>query len=99
VRGAARDEAERGATCTWCGRPFSLRDGGGKKQRFCCTAHRSRYWRALRKWASRLFDAGFISIDDLQRPPAECFAAAGARPARGNMPSQRNVHGARDAQN
>jgi len=53
---------------------------------------------ALRKWASRLFDAGFISIDDLQRPPAECFATAGARPVRGNMPSQRNMHGARDAQ-
>jgi len=34
---------------------------------------------ALRKWASRLFDAGFISIDDLQRPPAECFATALAR--------------------
>jgi hypothetical protein len=64
-----RDEAMRmelGSKCIWCGCPFSLRVDGGKKQRFCCTAHRSRYWRALRKWASRVFDAGFISIDDLR---------------------------------
>jgi hypothetical protein len=24
--------------CTWCGRPFKLREGGGKRQRFCCAS-------------------------------------------------------------
>jgi hypothetical protein len=64
------------ATCIWCGCPFSLRVGGGKKQRFCCTAHRSRYWRALRKWASRVFEAGLISVDDLRRTQAETLVGA-----------------------
>jgi len=39
----------------------------GKRQRFCCAGHRSRYWRALRKWAARVFDVGLISIEDLRR--------------------------------
>lgn len=59
---------EHDTTCTWCGRPFRLRTGGGKRQRFCCAAHRSYFWRALRKWAARVFEAGVISIDDLRRP-------------------------------
>jgi hypothetical protein len=62
-------------TCTWCGRTFRSRTGGGKPQRFCCAAHRSRFWRALRKWASRVFDAGLISIDDLRRPYNNVHAA------------------------
>ena len=39
-----------------------------KRQRSCRPTHRSRFWCALRKWASRLFDAGLISIEDLKRP-------------------------------
>jgi len=51
---------------------------GGKRQRFCCAAHRSRFWRALRTWASRVFDAGLISIDDLRRPYDNVHAALDA---------------------
>jgi hypothetical protein len=90
-----RTEAE--ATCIWCGCPFSLRVDGGKKQRFCCAAHRSRYWRALRKWASRVFDAGLISIDDLRRAQVKMCVAGAAGPNGGDMPAHSNVHGAQDA--
>jgi hypothetical protein len=89
-----RTEGE--ATCIWCGCPFSLRVDGGKKQRFCCAAHRSRYWRALRKWASRVFDAGLISIDDLRRAQLKMRVAGAASPDRGDMPAHSNVHGAQD---
>jgi hypothetical protein len=88
---------EREAKCIWCGCPFSLRVDGGKKQRFCCTAHRSRYWRALRKWASRVFDAGLISIDDLRRTQVETLVGAATVSDGGSMPSPSNVHGAQDA--
>jgi hypothetical protein len=74
-----------------------LRVDGGKKQRFCCTAHRSRYWRALRKWASRVFDAGLISIEDLRRAQIETLVGATTASDEGSMPSPSNVHGARDA--
>jgi len=70
--------ADRDATCTWCGRAFRLRSRGGKRQRFCCAAHRSRFWRALRKWASLVFDAGLISIDDLRRPRTNVHGALDA---------------------
>ena len=88
---------EHEAKCTWCGCPFSLRVDGGKKQRFCCTAHRSRYWRALRKWASRVFDAGLISIDDLRPAQVEMCVVASTGPGGGDMPSHSNVHGAQNA--
>jgi hypothetical protein len=66
------------ATCIWCGRAFTPRDRGGKRQRFCCPTHRSRFWRALRKWASRVFEAGLISIEDLKRPHDNVHAALDA---------------------
>ena len=75
----------------------SLRVDGGKRQRFCCTAHRSRYWRALRKWASRVFDAGLISIDDLRRTQVETLVGAARLSDGGGMPFPSNVHGAQDA--
>jgi hypothetical protein len=53
--------------CIWCGRAFIPRTRGRKRQRSCRPTHRSRFWCALRKWASRLFDAGLISIEDLKR--------------------------------
>ena len=91
-------KTEGEATCIWCGCPLSLRVDGGKKQRFCCTAHRSRYWRALRKWASRVFDAGLISIDDLRPAPQLKMCVAGtAGPDGGDMPAHSNVHGAENA--
>ena len=88
---------EHEAKCTWCGCLFSLRVDGGKKQRFCCAAHRSRYWRALRKWASRVFDAGLISIEDLRRAQIETLVGATTASDEGSMPSPSNVHGAQDA--
>jgi hypothetical protein len=89
--------AEHNQTCIWSGHPFKPRIGGGKKQRFCCTAHRSRYWRALRKWASRLFDEGFISIDDLRSPTVKLLVGAAPGSDGSDLLSHRNVHGAPDA--
>jgi hypothetical protein len=75
-----------------------LRSGGGKRQRFCCAAHRSRFWRALRKWASRVFDAGLIAIDDLRRPSTEFVVGPATGAATGDSLSHSNVHAAPDGE-
>jgi len=87
---------EREAKCIWCGCLFTPRVDGGKKQRFCCPAHRSRYWRALRKWASRVFDAGLISVDDLRRTQVKGNVGAATR-SDGDVSYLSNVHGAQNA--
>jgi hypothetical protein len=46
---------------------------------FCCNAHRPHYWRALRECASRIFNTGLISIDDLRRPMARLFVVKATR--------------------
>jgi hypothetical protein len=51
----------------------------------------------LRKWASRVFDAGLISIDDLRRARLKMCIAGAAGPNGGDMPAHSNVHGAQDA--
>jgi hypothetical protein len=51
----------------------------------------------LRKWASRVFDAGLISIDDLRRTQVETLVGAARLSDGGGMPFPSNVHGAQDA--
>jgi hypothetical protein len=51
----------------------------------------------LRKWASRVFDAGLISIDDLRRAQLKMCVAGAAGPNGGGMAAHSNVHGAQDA--
>ena len=90
--------ASDNATCTWCGRAFSSRIGGGKRQRFCCAGHRLRFWRSLRKWASSCFDAGLISIDDLRRSSAEAVVNMAAKTGTRDRVGHSNVHAAQNDQ-
>jgi len=51
--------------CLWCGRTFTPRRGGSP-QRFCCAAHRTAFWSALRRWSERAVAAGALTIDQIR---------------------------------
>jgi len=78
----------RSLQCEWCGRPFSVRETGGRRQRFCCPAHREAMWVSYRLYGQRQYEAGHISLAELRRivetqctldpaPPAERLVKAG----------------------
>jgi hypothetical protein len=53
------------APCLWCERPFRARRGGSP-QRFCCAAHRTAFWSALRRWGERAVASGMLPVADLR---------------------------------
>ena len=56
------------ADCLWCNRNFPPRArAGGSPQRFCCAAHRTAFWSALRRWGERAVAAGVLSIDQIRK--------------------------------
>ena len=55
------------ADCVWSNRNFPPRPrAGGSPQRFCCAAHRTALWSALRRWGERAVAAGVLSIDQIR---------------------------------
>ena len=59
--------AERQRQCSWCDSDFRARDDGGKAQRFCRSACRQAFHRALRTWAWGQWQAGQIKTSILRR--------------------------------
>ncbi len=77
--------------CTWCGTEYEPRNNGGKPQRFCSPDCRRDFFAACRAWAAREFEAGRVSVKDLQGASAQCArcykgAAAPFRPPDGFGP-------------
>ncbi len=69
------------ALCTWCGTAYVPRNNGGKPQRFCSKDCRHDFFAACRAWAAREFEAGRVSVKDLQGASAQrarCYKGATA---------------------
>ncbi len=67
--------------CTWCGTEYEPRNNGGKPQRFCSPDCRRDFFAACRAWAAREFEAGRVSVKDLQGASAQrarCYTGAAA---------------------
>ena len=58
---------KRTASCSWCNRPFQLRQSGGHAQRFCSPRCRLAFHTAVRGWALKAIEAGVLSIDDIKK--------------------------------
>jgi hypothetical protein len=63
-------------SCQWCEEPFRARRGV-TAQRFCCSAHRTAFWTALRRRGKRAVAAGQIREG---APEGVCFSQAGKHP-------------------
>jgi hypothetical protein len=57
----------RTASCSWCDRPFQLRQSGGHAQRFCSPHCRLAFHAAARRWALEAIEAGVLSIGDIKK--------------------------------
>ena len=68
------------ATCLWCGQPFELRRGGSPR-RFCCSAHRTAFHSAARRWAERAIAAGTLTVSNLRNSATEAYTLPTARVA------------------
>ena len=53
-------------------------------KRFCCRAHRAKFWSALRRWGERAVAAGMLSLDQIRNASAEActLLPGGDAPAR-----------------
>jgi hypothetical protein len=64
VPGSAAEEIDY---CLWCGTSFAQparRRGDPKK--FCCSQHRSLFWRAARRWVANAVLLGLITADAIR---------------------------------
>jgi hypothetical protein len=57
-------------TCAWCGRPFTPRCDGGKRQRFCREVCRRIFDAAGRRWVAGAIADGTLTLGQLRSGPA-----------------------------
>jgi hypothetical protein len=55
------------ASCSWCDRPFQLRQSGGHAQRFCSPHCRLAFHDAARRCVLEAIEAGVLTIDHIRK--------------------------------
>ncbi len=60
---AAMSEAP---ACVWCNRPFRVRGGGGRPQRFCRPSCRRSFHAAARSWVLDAITRGVLTIANIR---------------------------------
>jgi hypothetical protein len=55
-----------GPSCSWCNRPFRMRQSGGRAQRFCRPSCRRAFHGAARAWALDAIATGVMTVADLK---------------------------------
>ena len=80
------DDPPSDGACLWCGHPFRARHGG-TQQRFCCAAHRTAFWSALRRWGKRAIAAGTLTVTDLRNGATAACTLQEEPVLRGSPPS------------
>jgi hypothetical protein len=58
-----------GHVCLWCGKGFTPRCDGGKRQVFCRPTCRRAFDAAGRRWVSEAIASGMLSVDALRNGP------------------------------
>jgi hypothetical protein len=59
-----------GEVCLWCGKGFTPRHDGGKRQVFCRPVCRRAFDAAGRRWVAEAIATGTLSLDALRDGPA-----------------------------
>jgi hypothetical protein len=62
---ALKQPSSGSASCSWCDRPFQLRQSGGHAQRFCSPCCRLAFHAAVRRWTVDTIEAGVLNIDHI----------------------------------
>lgn len=70
--------------CVYCGKDFTERDSGGKRQRFCSSACRVAFHRGARAWALEQLEACRVTAAEFRR--AGEAGALNALPATYTLP-------------
>jgi hypothetical protein len=62
--------ARESRACLWCGKRFTPRRDGGKRQVFCRTACRRAFDAAGRRWVAEALAGGTLTLDSLRNGAA-----------------------------
>jgi hypothetical protein len=69
--------------CLWCGKGFTPRRDGGKRQVFCCPVCRRAFDAAGRQWVAEAIAIGVLTVQELNDGlrATRAFVPADTRPA------------------